>query len=123
MVKITVSAIKADVGGCPGHVKVHQNLIDRAEECLKGSDLLEDYWVTNCGDDLQLIMTHREGEDSSEIHGLAWDTFQKCTDVAQEMKLYGAGQDLLTDTFSGNVKGAGPGSAEIEFEERESDLS
>ncbi|KXA97768.1 fructose 1,6-bisphosphatase [candidate division MSBL1 archaeon SCGC-AAA259I09] len=121
MTKITVSAIKADIGGCPGHVKVHQNLIDRAEECIEDSDLLEDYWVTNCGDDLQLIMTHREGEDSNKIHELAWDTFQECTELAKEMKLYGAGQDLLTDTFSGNVKGAGPGSAEIEFEERASD--
>lgn len=121
MPKITVSVIKADVGGCPGHSGVHSNLIDRAEECMEESDLLEDYFVTNCGDDLQLIMTHREGEDSSDIHQLAWDTFEEATEVAKEMKLYGAGQDLLTDTFSGNVKGAGPGSAEIEFEERESD--
>ncbi|MEM3143332.1 MAG: fructose 1,6-bisphosphatase, partial [Candidatus Nitrosotenuis sp.] len=32
--------------------------------------------------------------------------------------LYGAGQDLLKDSFSGNVKCMGPGVAEIEFEER-----
>ena len=32
--------------------------------------------------------------------------------------LYGAGQDLLKDSFSGNVKGMGPGVAELEFEER-----
>lgn len=121
MSKITVSVIKADVGGCPGHVRVHPDLIEKAEECLEESDLLEDYWVTNCGDDLQLIMTHREGEDSSNIHELAWNTFEECTQIAKDLKLYGAGQDLLTDTFSGNVKGAGPGSAEIEFEERESD--
>lgn len=41
--------------------------------------------------------------------------------VAKPMKLYGAGQDLLSDAFSGNVKGLGPGVAEIEFEERKSD--
>lgn len=121
MSKITLSVIKADVGGCPGHVKVHQNLMDKAEECLKQSDLLVDHWVTKCGDDLQLVMTHREGENSENIHKLAWNTFEKCTDIAKDMKLYGAGQDLLTDTFSGNVKGAGPGTAEIEFEERGSD--
>jgi fructose 1,6-bisphosphate aldolase/phosphatase len=27
--------------------------------------------------------------------------------------LYGAGQDLLKDSFSGNVRGMGPGVAEI----------
>lgn len=121
MATTTLSVIKADVGGCPGHVKVHPKLIERAKQGLEKSDLLEDYWVTNCGDDLQLIMTHREGEDSEEIHELAWDTFEACTEVAKDLKLYGAGQDLLTDTFSGNVKGAGPGVAEIEFEERKSD--
>jgi len=38
--------------------------------------------------------------------------------VAKSLKLYGAGQDLLADAFSGNVRGMGPGSCEIEFEER-----
>jgi fructose 1,6-bisphosphatase len=32
--------------------------------------------------------------------------------------LYGAGQDLLKDAFSGNVKGMGPAVAEMEFVER-----
>ncbi len=32
--------------------------------------------------------------------------------------LYGTGQDLLKDAFSGNVKGMGPAVAEIKFEER-----
>jgi fructose 1,6-bisphosphate aldolase/phosphatase len=45
----------------------------------------------------------------------------KGTDVAKKLKLYGAGQDLLTDAFSGNIKGAGPGSAEMEIEERPSE--
>ena len=45
----------------------------------------------------------------------------KATERARELKLYGAGQDLLSDTFSGNIKGMGPGVAEMEFEERPSD--
>ena len=39
-------------------------------------------------------------------------------EVAKKEGLYGAGQDLLKDSFSGNVKGMGPGVAELEFEER-----
>lgn len=118
--KVTVSLIKADVGSCPGHVKVHPKLIEVAKEELeevKGK-LLIDYHVTNCGDDLELIMTHREGEDSNVIHSLAWDVFVKATEAAKSLKLYGAGQDLLVDAFSGNVKGMGPGVAEMEFTER-----
>ena len=37
------------------------------------------------------------------------------------MKLYGAGQDLLKTAFSGNVRGMGPGVAEMEIDERRSD--
>jgi fructose 1,6-bisphosphate aldolase/phosphatase len=40
------------------------------------------------------------------------------TKVAKEQGLYGAGQDLLKDAFSGNVRGLGPASCEMEFEER-----
>ncbi|MEM0123321.1 MAG: fructose 1,6-bisphosphatase, partial [Conexivisphaerales archaeon] len=35
--------------------------------------------------------------------------------------LYAAGQDLLSDAFSGNVKGMGPGIAEMEFEPRKAE--
>ena len=38
--------------------------------------------------------------------------------MAKEQGLYGAGQDLLKDAFSGNVRGLGPASCEMEFEER-----
>ncbi|RTZ91998.1 MAG: fructose 1,6-bisphosphatase, partial [Deltaproteobacteria bacterium] len=52
------------------------------------------------------------------IHKLAWDAFLAGTDVAKGQGLYGAGQDLLKDSFSGNVKGMGPAVAELEFDER-----
>jgi fructose 1,6-bisphosphate aldolase/phosphatase len=118
---ITLSVIKADVGGYVGHSESHPDVLAKADECLtkaKGDGLLVDYHVTKCGDDLQLIMTHHEGEESEKIHKLAWDTFVDCTKVAKTLKLHGAGQDLLADAFSGNVKGMGPGVAEMEFEER-----
>ena len=41
--------------------------------------------------------------------------------MAKKLKLYGAGQDLLSDAFSGNVRWMGPGVVEIEFEERTSE--
>lgn len=122
--KITMSVIKADIGGWVGHSAIHPALVDRAIECLsaaKTKGLLVDYHVSACGDDLQLIMTHRLGVDHQDIHRLAWDTFEIGTQVAKDLHLYGAGQDLLSDAFSGNVRGQGPGVAEMEFVERKSE--
>ena len=122
--KITLSVIKADVGGFVGHSSMHPALMDKAKELLnvaKNQETIVDFYVTHCGDDLELIMTHRKGTESGEIHKLAWDTFVACTEVAKELKLYGAGQDLLSDAFSGNVKGLGPGCAEMEIVERTSE--
>ena len=118
---ITLSVIKADVGGYVGHSESHPNVIAKGEEYMakaKKDGLLVDYHVTKCGDDLQLIMTHERGEEDETIHKLAWDTFVACTEVAKALKLHGAGQDLLSDAFSGNIKGVGPGVAEMEIEER-----
>ena len=94
--KITLSVIKADIGGYVGHSASHPDILAKADECLakaKGDGLLIDYHVTNCGDDLQLIMTHQQGEENEKIHKLAWDTFIEGTEVAKKLKLYGAGQD------------------------------
>ncbi|HML05018.1 MAG TPA: fructose 1,6-bisphosphatase, partial [Methanobacterium sp.] len=122
--KTTISVIKADVGSVAGHGLAHPALLAKCEEHLakaKEEELLIDYYVTNCGDDTELIMTHRQGEENQEIHELAFNAFMDATAVAKELKLYGAGQDLLSDTFSGNIKGMGPGVAEMEFKERPSD--
>jgi fructose 1,6-bisphosphate aldolase/phosphatase len=124
MEAITFSVIKADVGGYVGHSSMHPALLERARECLDSArhqDLLVDFCVSRVGDDLELIMTHRRGTNNVEIHQLAWQTFVECTEVARSLKLYGAGQDLLADAFSGNVRGMGPGVAEMEIEERASE--
>lgn len=122
--KITVSVIKADVGSVVGHSRPHPSMMDKCREMLTDAlkqGTIEDFYVTRVGDDINLLMTHRRGENSKEIHGLAWNAFMEATKLAKKMKLYAAGQDLLTDAFSGNVKGAGPGSAEMEFVERGSE--
>jgi fructose 1,6-bisphosphate aldolase/phosphatase len=124
MVESTLSVIKADVGSLAGHVIVPDFIMELARKCLKdGLDkkIIKDFRVVNAGDDLELIMTHHRGEGSEEVHKLAWDTFMKCTEKAREMKIYAAGQDMLSDTFSGNVKGMGPGTAEMTIEERKSE--
>ena len=118
--KITVTAIKADIGSVGGHIKPSQRVLEAVEEYVRQNQqgLLIDYRISYTGDDIAILCTHRRGEDNKEVHRLAWDAFKAGTAVAFDQGLYGAGQDLLKDAFSGNVKGLGPAVAELEFEER-----
>lgn len=119
--KVTISVIKADIGSLVGHHVVHPDTLAVASRVLvdaKKKGIIIDFYVTNAGDDLQLIMTHRKGVDNPEIHGVAWEAFKKAAESAKELGLYAAGQDLLSEAFSGNVRGMGPGVAEMEFVER-----
>lgn len=117
--KVTLSVIKADVGSIGGHTKPTLEMMkttrDEIEKAIK-SGLILDGLTTHTGDDIALTFSHTHGADNADIHQFAWNTFLKATERAREAGLYGAGQDLLADAPSGNVRGAGPGVAEIEFE-------
>ncbi|MEM1643715.1 MAG: fructose-1,6-bisphosphate aldolase/phosphatase [Desulfurococcaceae archaeon] len=122
--KTTLSVIKADVGSIAGHYMPHPDQLAVCTKILaeaKRRGVIIDFYVTHVGDDIQLLMTHTKGVDSPEIHGLAWEAFKEATKIAKELGLYAAGQDLLSEAFSGNLRGMGPGVAEVEFEERPSE--
>ena len=107
---LTLSIIKADVGSIGGHVAPSRPLLDTvSRHVLEGMDgLLTDYYLASTGDDIAILMAHTRGAGDEEVHRLAWDAFRAGTETAKEQGLYGAGQDLLSDAFSGNVKGLGP---------------
>lgn len=117
--KKTISVIKADVGSIGGHTKPSEKMLGIARIQINkaiADGLLLDGLVTYTGDDIALIMSHTEGVGATAIHRFAWETFLAATKEAGLSGLYGAGQDLLVDAPSGNVRGAGPAVAEIEFE-------
>jgi len=118
--KLTLSVIKADIGSIAGHVAPSRRLREAVEAFIRerAPSLLLDHYISHTGDDIAILMTHTRGEGDEQIHKLAWDAFLSGTAEARQEGLYGAGQDLLKDSFSGNVKGMGPAVAEIEFEER-----
>jgi len=120
MAKITISVIKADIGSIGGHIKPSQKLLETVENFVKGKGkgLIIDCYIGHTGDDIAILMTHKRGVLDEKIHRLCWDAFLEGTKIAKEQGLYGAGQDLLKETFSGNVKGMGPQVAEMEIEER-----
>jgi len=120
--RTTVSVIKADIGSIGGHIAPSKALLEEVGAYVKehavGKGLIQDFNVSHTGDDIAILMTHTRGKGNEEIHKLAWDAFLAGTQVAKDQGLYGAGQDLLKDSFSGNVKGMGPAVAELEFDER-----
>jgi len=119
--KTTISVIKCDVGSLAGHNVVAKPIMEIAEKNMKQAQekgLINSHYVFNAGDDMELLMVHQRGEDNPQIHKLAWNTFLEATEKAKKLKLYGAGQDILKKAFSGNVRGMGPGYAEMEIEER-----
>lgn len=120
MAKITLSIIKADIGSIGGHIKPSDAVLETVQDYIKkkSKGLIIDYYLGYVGDDIAILTTHQKGILSKEIHKLCWDAFLEGTKIAKEQGLYGAGQDLLVEAFSGNVKGMGPQVAEMEIEER-----
>jgi fructose 1,6-bisphosphate aldolase/phosphatase len=118
ILKTTLSLIKADIGSLAGHVKPSKKVIECVRAFIEKNTQIKSSFVFSTGDDISILMTHHNGKDNEDIHKLAWNAFEEGTKIAKEQGLYGAGQDLLKDSFSGNVKGMGPAVAELEFEER-----
>jgi fructose 1,6-bisphosphate aldolase/phosphatase len=118
--QITLSVLKADIGSIGGHIKPSQALINEVKSFIQtnGKNLIIDFYLSSTGDDIAILCTHEKGVVNEKIHKLAWEAFKAGTEVAKKQGLYGAGQDLLKDSFSGNIKGMGPAVAEMEFEER-----
>jgi fructose 1,6-bisphosphate aldolase/phosphatase len=117
--RITLSVIKADVGSIGGHTKPSQRMLESVHQRMRQAveqRLLVDGMVTHTGDDIALIMSHTRGVGATDVHRFAWQSFLVATDQARIAGLYGAGQDLLVDAPSGNVRGAGPAVAEIELD-------
>ena len=116
--RVTLSAIKADVGSIGGHTRPTERMVAETKRRVAGAvgNLLIDGMVTYTGDDIALLMSHTHGAGADAVHKFAWDCFLAATEIAREEGCYGAGQDLLVDAPSGNVRGAGPGVAEIDME-------
>ncbi|MBX3308638.1 MAG: fructose 1,6-bisphosphatase, partial [Nitrospira sp.] len=107
--KVTLSIIKADIGSIGGHICPSRQLLETVQRYVaQHSSMLIDHYVSSTGDDIAILMSHRHGVGYEPVHKLAWDAFLAGTEVAKQQGLYGAGQDLLKDAFSGNVHGMGP---------------
>ena len=116
---LTISVLKADVGSIGGHTKPSDRMMQAVRAATDRAirdGLLIDAYVGHTGDDICITTTHRRGDNDDAVHQFAWNSFLEATEIARQFGLYGAGQDLLVDAPSGNIRGAGPAVAEITFD-------
>lgn len=123
--QLTITIAKADVGSIGGHGTAPGIMLEAvAEIWMKAAEqgLILDFFITRVGDDISVTVTHAKGKDDKKIHELIWNGFVHAAVIAKDLGYYGAGQDLLADAFSGNVRGAGPSVAEMVIKEQGSEV-
>src|SRR5215208_901733 len=97
--RVTISAIKADIGGIGGHTCPSEELLETVRNfgVKNAKGLLIDQYVGYTGDDIHIVRTHTRGVEEERIQKPAWDAFTEGKYLAQAQGLYDEGQDLLTD--------------------------
>jgi fructose 1,6-bisphosphate aldolase/phosphatase len=116
LVRRFVKATKADVGGVGGHVVAAEEVkgvIARfvlENNSYRGETMFSSLMVTHTGDDVAVTGIMSEKVPMEVADELLWDAFTEGAAKATELGLYGPGQDLIADAFTGNLRGAGPAS-------------
>jgi fructose 1,6-bisphosphate aldolase/phosphatase len=129
LVQRFVKATKADVGGVGGHVVAAEevkSVIARFvlhNNLFRGEPMFTSLIVTHTGDDVAVTGIISEHVDQSVVDELMWDALQEGADKAAELGLYGPGQDLVADAFTGNLRGAGPASVTLPMPVRKDNAS
>lgn len=114
LVQRFIKATKADIGGVGGHVVAAEEVKGVVTKyvlennAFNGIPIFSSVMVTHTGDDIGVTGITSEKVPASVVDELLWDAFQEGTDKAKELGLYGPGQDLVADAFTGNLRGAGP---------------
>src|SRR5204863_3188019 len=116
LVRRFIKATKADVGGVGGHVVAADEVKSVIAKFVldnngyRGEPIFTSLIVTHTGDDCAVTGIMTESVDMSVVDELMWDALCEGTAKATELGLYGPGQDLIADAFTGNLRGAGPAS-------------
>lgn len=113
--QLTFSVIKADCGSTGGHTQPSPRMVEAVKSEISKQSWPIDHLITYTGDDIAIISTHTRGTNSAEVHKSCRAAFDAAAEVATEEGNYGAGQDLFPTAPSGNVRGTGPGVAEMSF--------
>ena len=129
LVQRYIKATKADVGGVGGHVVAADEVKSVVAKHVlehngyRGEPIFTSLIVTHTGDDVAVTGIMAENVDMSVVDELLWDAFQEGATKAAELGLYGPGQDLVADAFTGNLRGAGPATVALPLPVRKENAS
>jgi fructose 1,6-bisphosphate aldolase/phosphatase len=129
LVQRFVKATKADVGGVGGHVVAAEEVKSVVAKYVlennldRGEPMFTSLVVTHTGDDVGVTGVIAESVDQSVVDELMWDALQEGAAKAAELGLYGPGQDLVADAFTGNLRGAGPATVALPMPVRKDNAS
>jgi fructose 1,6-bisphosphate aldolase/phosphatase len=129
LVQRYVKATKADVGGVGGHVVAADEVKSVVAKFVldnnsyHGEPMFTSLIVTHTGDDVGVTGIISEQVDQSVVDELMWDALQEGSAKAAELGLYGPGQDLVADAFTGNLRGAGPATVVLPLPVRKDNAS
>jgi len=129
LVRRFIKATKADVGGVGGHVVAADEVKSAITQFVlennsfRGEPIFTSLIVTHTGDDVAVTGIMAETVDMTVVDELMWDALQLGADKAKELGLYGPGQDLVADAFTGNLRGAGPATVTLPFPVRKDNPS
>jgi fructose 1,6-bisphosphate aldolase/phosphatase len=129
LVQRYVKATKADVGGVGGHVVAAEEVKSAVAKfvldnnLLRGQPMFSSLIVTHTGDYVGVTGIIDENVDMSVVDELMWDALQEGAAKAAELGLYGPGQDLVADAFTGNLRGAGPATVVLPMPVRKDNAS
>jgi fructose 1,6-bisphosphate aldolase/phosphatase len=129
LVQRYIKATKADVGGVGGHVVAADEVKSIVAQHVlthngyRGEPIFTSLIVTHTGDDVAVTGIMAESVDMSVVDELLWDAFQEGATKAAELGLYGPGQDLVADAFTGNLRGAGPATVALPLPVRKENAS
>lgn len=110
--KITLSVIKADVGGWVGHSTCYPEMLALARKIINQAEergIRVDGQVLTVGDEkIEMIFIREFGTENPRIHRLAWDTFMELTALAKSLKLCRAERNIRGSKLSANVNSMDP---------------
>jgi len=120
---ITLTAMRADIGGVGGHLQPSAGAVAALGEFLDrhAEAPILDRWVGFTGDDITVLCTCDGETDPAVPEDFLAQAFHHAAARAAEEGLYGAGQDLSPGAATGAPKGRGPSVAQMTFEERASE--
>src|SRR5215471_3640581 len=116
LVRRYIKATKADVGGVGGHVVAADEVKSVVAKFVlenngyRGEPIFTSLIVTHTGDDVAVTGIMSERVPMEIVDELLWDALSEGAVKAGELGLYGPGQDLIADAFTGNLRGMGPAS-------------